>query len=96
MFLRDALPKFTRFDIFFQTEKRVAYLLKDRLLKLLKDLMIVMFVTRGQTMTQRYIVDINVQDTDNLFDFYDMTYGDVDLFNLMDQLTDNGHEDIVD
>ena len=74
----------------------MAYLLKDRLLKLLKDLMIVMFVTRGQTMTQRYIVDINVQDTDNLFDFYDMTYGDVDLFNLMDQLTDNGHEDIVD
>ena len=46
-------------------------------------------------MTNRDIVDINVLDTDRLLDFDDMTIGDVDLFNVMDQLTDNGHEDIV-
>ena len=46
--------------------------------------------------THRDIVDFNLRDTDNLRDFDDIAYGDVDLFNLMDELTDNGHEDIVD
>ena len=72
----------------------MAHMLKDRLLKVLKDLMI-RFVTRGQIMTHIYIVDINVLDTDNLLGFDGMTYGDADLFNLMDQLSDSGHEDIV-
>ena len=42
------------------------------------------------------VVDINVLDTANLHDFDDMAYGDADLFNLIDQLTDSGHGDIVD
>ena len=65
MFLIDALPVFTKFKHFFQIEKTVAYMLKDRLLKLLKDLM-TCFVTRGQIMT--HIVGIKVLGTDNLFD----------------------------
>jgi len=32
----------------------------------------------------------------NLLDFDDFTYGDIDLFTLMGQLTDNGHEEIVE
>ena len=44
----------------------------------------------------RNIVDIDVLDTDNLLDPDDMTYGEIDLFHLMGQLTDDGHDDIVD
>ena len=32
----------------------------------------------------------------NLLGFDEMTYGYADVFNVMDQLTDNGYEDIVD
>ena len=44
-------------------------------------------------MTHKDIVNINVLDTDNLLDFDDRIYGDA---YLMDQLTNNGHEYIVD
>ena len=54
-----------------QTEKPVAYLLKDLLLKPMKDLMIC-FMTRGLITTHRDIVDINVLDTDDLLDFDDI------------------------
>ena len=48
-------------------------MLKDRLLKILKDLL-TCFMTRGQLMTHIDIIDINVLDTDNLLDFDDSLY----------------------
>ena len=75
---------FARLNQLFQTEKPVEYMLNDRLVKLLKDLM-TCFVTRGQIMTHIDIVDINLLDTDNLL-----------VFDDMDQVIDIEHEDIVD
>ena len=73
------LPMFTMFHQFgFRLRNLWHICFNDRLLKLMKDLM-TCFVTKGQLMTHRDIVNIKVVDTDNLLDFDDMTYGDADF-----------------